>query len=106
MNNKNQTRVQQITSALLFVAVLISLGWLSTRFKMEADWTVGNRNTLTAPSQKLLGSMADPIKFIAFVYPSADIRREVESQIQRYQRFKKDVSLEFIDPSTQPQKVK
>ena len=106
MDNKNQTRVQQLTSALLFLAILVSLGWLSTRFKVEADWTAGNRNTLTPASQRLLTSMPDPIKFVAFVYPTADIRREVESRIERYQRFKSDVTLEWVDPSTQPQKVK
>ncbi len=106
MENKNRTLAQQAISALLFLAIIASLGWLSTRFKIEADWTSGNRNTLTEPSRKLLASMPDPIKFIAFVYPTADIRREVENRTQRYQRFKEDVSLEFIDPATQPQKVK
>jgi ABC-type uncharacterized transport system involved in gliding motility auxiliary subunit len=106
MDNKRQTRIQQITTALLFVAIVVSLGWLSTRFKVEADWTAGNRNTLTDASRKQLASMPDPIKFIAFVYPSADLRREIESRVQRYQRFKSDVSLEFVDPSTTPQKVK
>jgi ABC-type uncharacterized transport system involved in gliding motility auxiliary subunit len=104
--NKNQARIQQVTSALLFAAIIVSLGWLSTRFKLEADWTSGNRNTLTEASRKQLEAMPDPIRFIAFVYPSADIRRELESRIQRYQRFKKDVSLDFIDPATQPQKIK
>lgn len=106
MQNRNNTRIQQLTSALLFVAIIVALGWLSTRFKLEADWTANNRNTLTAASQRLLSAMPDPIRFIAFVYPTADIRREVESRIERYQRFKKDVSLDFIDPATQPQKVK
>jgi ABC-type uncharacterized transport system involved in gliding motility auxiliary subunit len=106
MDNKSQTRIQQITSALLFLAILVSVGWLSTRFKVEADWTAGNRNTLTDASRRLLASMPDPVKFVAFVYPTADIRREVDSRVQRYQRFKNDVSLEFIDPSAQPQKVK
>ena len=104
--NKNQTRIQQITAALLFLAIIVSLGWLSTRFKVEADWTAGNRNTLTAASRKLLASMPDPSKFMAFVYPNADARRNIETFIGRYKSAKGDVSLEFIDPSTQPQKIK
>lgn len=105
-NNNTKTRVQQIVSALLFAAILVALGWLSLRFKLEADWTAGNRNTLTEASQKQLVAMPDPIKVMAFVYPSADIRREIEQRVSRYQQFKQDMSLEFIDPSTQPQKVK
>ena len=52
----------------------------------------------TAPS--------DPIKVTAFIAPSPEIRRAVEGQISRYQRFKSDMELSFIDPSTQPQKVR
>jgi ABC-type uncharacterized transport system involved in gliding motility auxiliary subunit len=106
VESKQRTLAQQLVSAALFLAIIVSLGWLSTRFKVEADWTAGNRNTLTEPSQRQLASMPDPIQFLAFVYPNADIRREVEDRIRRYQRFKSDLSLEFIDPSTQPQKVK
>ena len=62
--NKKQVLFQQAASAVLFLVVLVMLGWLSTRFKIEADWTVGGRNTLTEASQKQLGSMADPIKFL------------------------------------------
>ena len=60
MENKKQIRAQQITSALLFLAIIVALGWLSTRFKLEADWTANNRNTLTEASQRLLASMGDP----------------------------------------------
>lgn len=104
---KNQTRIQQTISVALFVGVLIMLGWLSMRYKTEVDWTAGKRNSLSAASEKQLAAMPDPIKFIAFVGSGeAELRHGLEFDIARYQRAKKNVSLEFIDPSAQPQKVR
>lgn len=106
MNSRKQVLFQQLSSALLFVTVLVMLGWLSTRYPLEADWTAGNRNTLTDASQKQLAAMTDPLKFLVFTYPRSELRPSLEADIRRYQRFKNDISVEFIDPSTNPQKVK
>lgn len=106
MASKKQVLIQQLTSGLLFLVVLSMLGWLSTRYKIEADWTAGGRNTLTGASQKQLESMADPVKFLVFIYPRSEIRQSLEADIRRYQRVKADISVEFVDPSTSPQRVK
>jgi ABC-type uncharacterized transport system involved in gliding motility auxiliary subunit len=104
---KKQTLIQQLLSAVLFLAVLVMLGWLSTRYKSEIDWTAGKRNSITEASQKQLAAMPDPIKFTAFV-PSGDaeVRNSLQFDIARYQRYKKNIVLEFIDPNAQPQKVR
>jgi ABC-type uncharacterized transport system involved in gliding motility auxiliary subunit len=104
---KNQTRIQQLISAALFIGVLIMLGWLSVRYKTELDWTAGKRNSLSDATAKQLAAMPDSIKFSAFVASGdAEVRHALEFDIGRYQRLKKNVSLEFIDPSAQPQKVR
>ena len=105
--NKKQTRIQQVSSALLFIAVLVMVGWLSVRYKTDLDWTAGKRNSISAASQKQLAAMPDPITFTAFV-PSGDAeaRNGLQFDIARYQRFKKNITLTFVDPSAQPQKVK
>lgn len=106
MNTRNPKRIQQIINGLLILIVVVALGVLSARYKFEADWTHGNRNTLTAGSQKLLGTLKDPVQVLVFDYPNSDTRRDIESWIGRYQRFKPDVKLDFIDPSANPAKVK
>lgn len=98
--------LQQLLSGALFIAVIILLGWLSNRYKAELDWTAGGRNTLTEASVKQLGSMTDPIRFYAFNYSGDENRKSLEADIRRYQRVKPNVELSFIDPRTQPQKVK
>ncbi|MGH8457628.1 MAG: DUF7088 domain-containing protein, partial [Stenotrophobium sp.] len=104
---KKQTLIQQLLSGGLFIAVLIMLGWLSTRYKTEVDWTAGHRNSISAASMKLLKSMPDPVKFIAFI-PSgdADIRNGLQFDIERYKRDKKNITLEFVDPSAQPKQAR
>lgn len=103
---KKQVWLQQAISAVLFIVVLVMVGWLSTRYKIEADWTAGGRNTLTEASQKQLETMADPIKFLVFIYPRSEIRQSLEADIRRYQRVKSDITVEFVDPSTNPQRVR
>ncbi len=106
MASRKQVLLQQLFSAALAVAVLAMLGWLSNRYKVELDWTAGNRNTLTEASRKLLSAMPDPVAFKVFVYPRSEMRQAIEADIRRYQRVKDNVTLEFIDPSTNPQKVR
>ncbi len=104
--NKKQVLIQQLISFGLFLFVVIALGWLSVRFKTELDWTAGKRNTLTEASVKQLESMKDPIKFLVFMYPRSEIRQSIEADLEKYRRVKADIAVEFIDPSTSPQKVK
>ena len=103
--NKKQQLTQQLISAVLFIAVIVMLGWLSVRYKTQLDWTAGKRNTLTEASVKLLDSMRDPIVFRAFVYSGNDDRRGLEQDLARYRRVKSNIELQFIDPSTHPKDV-
>ncbi|MDB5987114.1 MAG: hypothetical protein JWR16_2167 [Nevskia sp.] len=103
---KSKKLLQQIVNGLLIAIVLGLLGWLSLHYKIEADWTANHRNTLTVGSQKLLKSLPDPIKFVDFDYANSETRTDVQQWVDRYHRFKKDVSVEFVDPSREPGKVK
>ena len=104
---KKQTLIQQLVAGVLFVAVLVMLGWLSVRYKTEIDWTAGKRNSISEASQKQLAAMPDPITFTAFVASGdAEIRNGLQFDIARYQRYKNNVKLEFVDPAAQPQKAR
>lgn len=103
---RKQILLQQAISAALFLVVLAMVGWLSTRYKLEADWTAGNRNTLTEASAKLLAALPEPIAFKVFIYPRSEMRQGLEADIRRYQRVKDNITVEFIDPSANPQQVR
>jgi ABC-type uncharacterized transport system involved in gliding motility auxiliary subunit len=104
--NKKQQLTQQLISAVLFVTVIVMLGWLSVRFKTELDWTAGKRNTLTEASVKQLESMPDRITFYSFNYSGDEGRKALEQDLRKYRAVKKDIEVVFIDPAAQPQKVR
>ena len=106
MNSKKSKLLQQLINGLLIAVVIGLLGFLSVRYKLEADWTAGGRNTLTAASQKLLKQMPDPVKFTGFLYPDSETRRDIDMWIARYKRVKPNIEVEFVDPSKDPAKVK
>ena len=106
MNTKKSKLLQIAFSGVLITVVVVLLGLLSVRYKLEADWTAGGRNTLTAASQKLLKQLPDPVTFTAFLYPDSDNRRDIQMWIDRYKRVKPNITLDFVDPSKDPIKVK
>jgi ABC-type uncharacterized transport system involved in gliding motility auxiliary subunit len=103
---KKQTLIQQAISALLFVALVGLVGWLSVRYKAEFDWTANKRNTLTEASLKQLAAMPDPIRFIVFAPSAADSRRSFDQDIHKYRSVKNNIEVEFVDPSADPTKVR
>jgi ABC-type uncharacterized transport system involved in gliding motility auxiliary subunit len=104
--NKISNRLQQALTTLLVVAVIGLLGWLSTQFKVQIDWTANHRNTLTAASVKQLGSMKGPVNVTVFAPTGADSRGDVVQFFSRYSDVKKDFKLEFVDPAKNPTKVR
>lgn len=103
---KKQTLIQQLINGALVLAVIGLLGFLSVRFKSELDWTANKRNTLTDASVQQLNAMTDPITFYVFAPSGAESRRAVEEDLGKYTRVKKDIKIEFVDPSASPQKVR
>ncbi|HEY9544968.1 MAG TPA: GldG family protein [Solimonas sp.] len=106
MKEKNQVFAQQFFNALLIVVVIGLLGFLSMRFKTDIDWTAGNRNTLTAASVKQLKAMPDPLTFYVFAPSGAETRHAIEADLERYKRVKNNITVTFVDPSADPQKVR
>lgn len=98
-------RLQHAFTIVLIVAVAAMLVWVSGRYKWDADWTAGNRNSLTAASKRVLDAMPGDIKFTAYAYPGPG-RKDVRVQIERYQRYRDDISLRFVDPAKHPNEVR
>lgn len=101
-----QIRVQNIAFVVLFVGVVGLLAWLSTRYVYQADWTAGARNTLSAPSQALLKELGGAVKITAYAREDASLRKRISELVTRYQRYKPDLQLTFINPDSAPEKVR
>ncbi len=103
-----QYRLQSGLFLILFLAVIGLLAWISHRYDYEADWTANGRNTLSPASVELLRRIPEPVTIVAVARNTdlAPTRRRIEELIARYQAVKPDIKLEFIDPDTEPDKVR
>jgi ABC-type uncharacterized transport system involved in gliding motility auxiliary subunit len=101
-----EIRLQNIVFSLLFLAVVGLLAWLSTRYSAQFDWTAGSRMTLSEASRKVLDIVKGPVTITAYARETPQLRQKIREQIGRYIRYKKDLTLDFINPDTQPDKVR
>ncbi len=100
-----QLRLQDAGFYSLFAAVIGLVGWLSLQYYYQADWTAGNRNTLSDVSQKLLHQLPQSVQITAFVQDDKALRRSINERLKRFQRYKSDISLQFVNPDLEPQKA-
>ena len=99
-------RLQSLVFAVLFIAIIGMLGWLSTQYVYQADWTTGARNTISDGSRQLLDEMDQPVQITAYVREDELTRGQIKDLVGTYQRFKDDITLEFINPDLTPERVR
>lgn len=92
---------------LLFVCLVILLGYLSTQYRITKDITQANRNILTQGSVNVLKQMKDPINVTVFATRDNasggdNFRKVMVGFLNRYQREKKNFYVKFVNPSEEP----
>ena len=87
--------------ALLCVVIAVCVAALSARFAFTADWSAGARATIAPQSQSLLQQLEGPLEVVAYARPG-DLRTKTRLLVGRYQRFKHDIVLKFVDPDADP----
>lgn len=108
--NRN-LRLQMLAQNWLFVVVflilIVMLGYLAHQYRYAKDITQANRNILTQGSVNVLKQMKGAVNIT--VYATNDdanngdtFRKGVSDFVARYQREKKDIFLKFINPSEEP----
>ena len=101
-----QIRLKNWGITLALLCLLGALAWLSSRYSVETDITRNNSNSLSQASQKLLGSLPGKIQLTAYIKKDPALRSQIAQLVDRYKRHKADLSLTFIDPDSQPEKVR
>ena len=104
--SRRAARLQNMLFVLLLLAAAGLVAWLSTRFNYLADWTAGGRRSLSEPSVQVLAKVDGPVKMLAFARDERDLRQAIGDMVARYQRYKSDVTLEFVHPDTEPERVR
>lgn len=105
-HSRTTMRFQSLLFTLLFAGIIGMLAWLSTQYVYQADWTAGARNTISEDTRKLLGNLDAPVNITAYVGPDQLLRQQIRDLVGSYQRFKPDITLEFINPDTVPEQVR
>ncbi|MFP5349025.1 MAG: Gldg family protein, partial [Gammaproteobacteria bacterium] len=91
---------------VLFLAAVGLLQWLSHEFHLRFDWTQSARHTLSDASRAVLEKLDAPLTATAYVDNRGEVRRAVQEVISRYQRYKPDFTLEFVDADADPERVR
>ena len=99
-------RLQYYLFIVLFLCVIGLLAWLSTRYVYQADWTASGRNTLSEASVELLEELSGPIVITAYARETSLMRQRIADVIGRYQRYKPDLTLNFVNPDKEPERVR
>ena len=98
--------LQNLLFTGLFAAVIGLLAWLSTRYPLQADWSANNRNTLAIASRNLLARLDQPLRVTAYVREQPALRDAIARLVGRYQRYKPDLRLDFVNPDLVPERAR
>lgn len=101
-----RTRLQNYLFVLIFIGIVGSLAFLSTRYHFSADWTASGRNSLSDSSIALLDTMPHAITITSYATEDKTLRQAVTDVIKRYQHNKAELSLHFINPDLVPDTVR
>ena len=102
-----QLWVQNSFFVVLFLLLIILLGYLASQYRFAKDITQANRNILTQGSVNVLKQMKEPVNITVFATKDDasggdNFRKGMIDFVARYQREKKNVHLKFINPSEEP----
>lgn len=102
-----QLLAQNWMFVLVFLALVVMLGYLTSQYRWAKDITQANRNILTQGSVNVLKQMDGDVNIT--VYATNDdanngdtFRKGMLDFVARYQREKKNVFITFVNPSEEP----
>ncbi len=106
--SRRTLRIQGWIFTILFIAVIGLIGWLSTRYNHEFDWTATGRHTLTDASATVLEKFDGPINITSYASGTdqGPVRQRVRDVLKRYQKKTDKINLTFVDPMTNPEKTR
>jgi hypothetical protein len=93
-----QYRIQYLIFILLFIAIISSLSWISTKYKIRSDWTAGNRNSLSSDTIALLKTIAGPIVIRSYQTEDPALQQAITEILSRYQYHKHDLQFQLLNP--------
>lgn len=101
-----QLRVANLSFVVLFLLAVGLLQWLSREYHLRIDLTQAARHSLSEASIAVTERIKGPVRITAFASERGELRRVIRETVARYQRFKPDITLDFVNPDSEPEKVR
>ncbi|HSW52472.1 MAG TPA: DUF4350 domain-containing protein [Sulfuricaulis sp.] len=101
-----QLRLMNLSFVLLFLLAVGLLQWLAQEYHLQFDWTRMHRHSLAPASVTVAERLKEPLRITAFASQRGETRRFIREMVGRYQKHKPDITLEFVDPDTAPERVR
>lgn len=99
----------RLGSLLVYAVMLVTAvaaGYLTTHYTRGWDWTYDARASLPPQSIAMLRDLKQPLEVTSYVSPGRGLRATISGFIDRYQRYKHDLTLHFVDPAADPAAVR
>lgn len=97
-----RARLAAIGKLLVLVAVVVAIGWLSDRHRVDIDLSREQRAELSEASRATLARLDGAVVVTSYAGAASATRAPIAAFIARYQRHKPDVTLTFVDPELDP----
>jgi ABC-type uncharacterized transport system involved in gliding motility auxiliary subunit len=101
-----QLRLMNLSFVVLFLLAVGLLQWLAKEYHLQFDWTRMHRHSLAPASMTVAERLKEPLRITAFASQRGETRRFIQEMVARYQKHKPDITLEFVDPDTAPERVR
>ena len=98
----NKKQLNNILFYCLLAAVFLTASWLNLQPQQRIDISQNRHNSLSRQSIDLIKQFDKPLHITAWVNENALLRENIRQWVARYQRHKKDISLQWINPETSP----
>jgi len=103
---KWQLRVANAIFVVLFLVAIGLLQWASREFHWQVDLTQNQRYSLSPASITAVERLKGPVTVTGFASERGRTRAAIRQFIGRFQKFKPDIKLEFVDPDREPERVR
>lgn len=103
---KWQLRLANLAFVVLFLIAIGLLQWASREFHWQVDLTQNRRYSLSPASTAAVERLQGPVTVTVYASERGTTRQAVRDVIGRYQQYKPDIKLEFVNPDTEPERVR
>lgn len=101
-----RSSLQHTVLSALVIGIALALIWITGRTNISTDLTANQRHALSDQTVNAVKALQGPVDITAVVGPDANQRNTLTELVSRYQAHNALISLNFINPETDPERVR